>query len=118
MEIERLTVLREKYGGHFNRLRWKAWTSAPQFVKHKDGKVTVCYVACKAQQGCNVWWRVLGLPRELPVQQCGAPNAPDESEQNTKWHKLNQKKAVVASGERLSIVRAKLVETSGIVAYP
>ena len=65
-----------------------------------------------------MWWRVLGLSRELLVQQCRAPHAPDESEQNTKWHKLNQKKAVVASGERLSIVRAKFVETFGIVAYP
>ena len=65
-----------------------------------------------------MWWRVLGLSRELLVQQCGAPHAPDESEQNKKWDKLNQTKAVVASGERLSIAMAKLVETSGIVADP
>ena len=65
-----------------------------------------------------MWWRVLGLPRELLAQQSRAPHAPDESEQNKKWYKLNQKKAVVASGERLSIARAKLVETSGIVTDP
>ena len=65
-----------------------------------------------------MWLRVLGLSRELLVQQSGAQHAPDESEQNKKWYKLNQKNAVVALGERLSIARAKFVETSWIVADP